>query len=102
MEDEEIWKNIDKFSNGNVSQSTWSMFFLKKRVPNLNDICMYWDKKTHPYTRETLPNYRRTATCFNCKFSDKMSCGSHIEWDCGICHDYVADEDGVCDLHEWE
>jgi hypothetical protein len=95
--DKEFWECYDKL--GDDMMGTFAFM----RLPNASDICMMWNKKEHPYNSEKdLPNYHQTKTCFNCKYSDKMSCGSHIEWSCGLTYEFVNDYDCVCDLHEWD
>lgn len=79
------------------------MFDILDRMANSHDTILMYEKRFKPYKAKELPNFRRTRTCFNCRFNSKMFCGSHTEWGCGIVWDeYVSKEDGVCDLHKYE
>lgn len=71
-------------------------------VPNCDALYCKYQKIVFPYSKKTLPNLRKIPSCYNCKHADKMFCGSHIEWSCGITIDYVSRYDMVCDLHEFE
>ena len=99
---EKMWKDFDDpiYNDSDDMKNAMLADMGYYYIPNIWDKEQYLMRQYYPHTKKST-NFRQVKTCYNCKHVEKMECGSHIEWGCGvIIKEYISEYDGICDLYE--